>query len=113
MKPRAPARLSAVNRWLVNAIGIGVPRSRRERQKSVTVCWISAQASCAVQLPAQRATDASTGRAFRDEKSRQLRESFVVVVDGAGDVLLVRGELVRDLLVQPTDEGFGRHEARC
>jgi len=47
------------------------------------------------------------------EETRLLRERLGVVVDGAGDVLLVRGVFVGDLLVQERDEGVGGHGAGC
>ena len=43
------------------------------------------------------------------EELRQLRERLGVVVHGACDVLLVRRELVPDLLVELGDEGVGGH----
>ena len=50
---------------------------------------------------------------LRVEEARELRERLGVVVDGAGDVLLVRGVLVGDLLVQQSDEGVGGHGGGC
>ena len=46
------------------------------------------------------------------EEARELRQRLGVVVDRDRDVLLVRGELVADLLVELGDEGVGGHGAR-
>ena len=43
------------------------------------------------------------------EEARQLGQRLGVVVDGDGHVLLVRGVLVPDLIVEPGDEGVGWH----
>ena len=43
------------------------------------------------------------------EERGQTRERLGFVVDGDRDVLLVRGELVADLLVEPVDEGLIWH----
>jgi hypothetical protein len=48
---------------------------------------------------------------LRVEEARELRERLGVVVDGAGDVLLVGGVLVRDLLVELGDEVLSWHGA--
>ena len=50
---------------------------------------------------------------LRVEEACELWERLGVVVDGTGDVLLVRGVLVRDLLVEQRDEGFSGHARGC
>ena len=42
---------------------------------------------------------------LRVEERREARERLRIEVDGDGDVLLMGGELVADLLVEPLDEG--------
>ena len=49
---------------------------------------------------------------LRVEEGGEARQRLGLVVHGDRDVLLVRGELVADLLVQAFDEGGGGHRGK-